>query len=116
MHELMSFDTNLRDEWGFDGGNGDEGWKGLTWEVLVKKDWFGKWLQVEQDCTYPSLPMIPSNMLTLAFTIVALSRYHSIIDAKDAGEIDYDSVESGVTKPTKAAIRVNDLVETITGK
>ena len=57
MHELMSFDTNLRDEWGFDGGNGDDAWKGLTWEVLVKKDWFGKWLQVEQDCTCSILPM-----------------------------------------------------------
>ncbi len=50
MHELMSFDTTLRDEWGYDGGNGVDGWKGLTWEVLVKKDWFGRWLQVEQDC------------------------------------------------------------------
>lgn len=30
--------------------------------------------------------------------------------------MDYDSVESGATKPTKAAIRVNDLLETITGR
>ena len=50
MHELMSFDTSLRDEWGYDGGCGADGWKGLTWEVLVKKDWFGKWLHVEKDC------------------------------------------------------------------
>ena len=50
-----------------------------------------------------------------AVFLVALSRYENIIDARDAGDIDYDSVEPGVTKPTKAAIRVNDLLESITG-
>lgn len=59
MHELMSFDVDLKDEWGYDGGCGADGWKGLTWEVLVKKDWFGKWLHVEKDCksTRPSCCM-----------------------------------------------------------
>jgi RAD50-interacting protein 1 len=52
IHELMSFDTSLRDNWGYDGGRGAEGWKGLTWEVLVEQDWFQKWLQVERDCEY----------------------------------------------------------------
>lgn len=50
MHELMSFDNSMRDDWGYEGGCGVDGWKGLTWEVLVKLDWFGKWLQVEKDC------------------------------------------------------------------
>ena len=50
IHELMNFDVSLRDEWGYDGGNSVQGWKGLTWEVLVKKDWFGRWLKVEKDC------------------------------------------------------------------
>lgn len=52
IHELMSFDINLRAEWGYDGGCGIDGWKGLTWEVLVKKDWFGRWLEVEKNCKY----------------------------------------------------------------
>ena len=52
VHELMSFDVSLRDEWSYDGGNSVLGWKGLTWEVLVKKDWFGKWLKVEKDCEF----------------------------------------------------------------
>ena len=52
MHELMSFDDSLRDDWGYDAGFGAEGWKGLIWEVLVKRDWFGKWLQVEKDCKF----------------------------------------------------------------
>jgi len=96
LHELMSFDVSLREDWGYDGGFGAEGWKGLTWEVLVEKDWFGTWLKVEKD--------------------FALSRYHNIIDAPESGEIDYDSVDPGATKPTKAAIRVNDLLETITDR
>ena len=52
IHELMNFDVSLRDDWGYDGGFGADGWKGLTWEVLVKKDWFGRWLEVEKTCQY----------------------------------------------------------------
>lgn len=51
MHELMSFDTTIREEWRYDGGYGIDGWKGLAWEFLVQEDWFGRWLQVEKDCT-----------------------------------------------------------------
>lgn len=50
IHELMSFDTSMRDDWGYDGGQGVNGWRGLTWEVLVAQGWFAKWLQVEKDC------------------------------------------------------------------
>ncbi|KAI4222545.1 MAG: hypothetical protein L6R36_006066 [Xanthoria steineri] len=96
IHELMSFDISLRDEWGYDGGSGVDGWKGLTWEVLVKKDWFGRWLEVEMT--------------------FALSRYQNIIDPSESFEIDYESVEPSATKPTNAAIRVNDLLETITDR
>ena len=46
VHELMSFDVSLRDEWNYDGGNDIDGWEGLKWEVLVKKDWFGRWMEV----------------------------------------------------------------------
>ncbi|MCJ1477058.1 hypothetical protein MMC13_005729 [Lambiella insularis] len=96
LHELMNFDVCIRDEWGYDGGYGADGWKGLTWEVLVLKDWFSRWLKVEKD--------------------FALSRYENIIRPAESREIDYDSVDSGTTKPTKAAIRVNDLLETITDR
>ena len=44
-----------------------------------------------------------------------MSRYHAIVDPPDGREIDYDSVDPNVTKPTKAAIRVNDLLEGVTG-
>jgi len=50
MHEVMSFDTTIREEWRYDGGFGLDGWRGLSWEFLVQGDWFGRWLQVEKDC------------------------------------------------------------------
>jgi RAD50-interacting protein 1 len=50
MHQVMSFDDTIRDNWGYDGGYGVDGWKGLSWEFLVQDDWFGRWLQVEKDC------------------------------------------------------------------
>lgn len=50
IHELMGFDVSLREEWGYDGGFGVDGWNGLAWEVLVQRDWFGRWLQIEKDC------------------------------------------------------------------
>ncbi|CAN9105914.1 unnamed protein product [Alternaria sp. RS040] len=95
MHEIMSFDTTIRDTWAYDGGYGVDGWKGLSWEFLVQGDWFGRWLQVEKD--------------------FALSRYQNIVEAPDFGDLDYESVDPKATKPTKGAIRVNDLLETITG-
>lgn len=47
---------------------------------------------------------------------VALARYQSIVDAPDFGHLDYESVDPKATKPTKGAIRVLDLLETVTGK
>ena len=96
IHELMSFDTSLRDEWSYDGGNNTDGWKGLTYEVLVKRSWFPRWLFVEKN--------------------FALSRYQTIVEAPESFEIDYDSVDDSATKPTYAAVRVNDLLETITDR
>ncbi|KAF2500015.1 hypothetical protein BU16DRAFT_452672 [Lophium mytilinum] len=96
MHEIMTFDTTIRDDWQYDGGNGIEGWKGLAWEVLDQSNWFGLWLEVEKT--------------------FALSRYQEIISAPDTGDLDYESVNSNATKPTKGAIRVNDLLETITDR
>ncbi|KAF2707383.1 hypothetical protein K504DRAFT_458820 [Pleomassaria siparia CBS 279.74] len=96
IHQVMSFDTTIREEWRYDGGFGLEGWKGLAGEFLVQADWFGRWLQVEKD--------------------FALARYQSIVDAADFGDLDYESVDPKATKPTKGAMRVNDLLETITDR
>ncbi|KAF2400061.1 hypothetical protein EJ06DRAFT_562428 [Trichodelitschia bisporula] len=95
IHEVMKFDTTLRDEWRYEAGAEGECWRGLAWEVLSANDWFEQWLKVEKD--------------------FALARYQEIVDAPDSFDLDYDGVDAKSTKPTKAAIRVNDLLEATTG-
>ncbi|KAJ5239740.1 hypothetical protein N7468_004359 [Penicillium chermesinum] len=95
IHELMKFDNEIRETWNYlPDPFSAENWKGMAWEVLTKQGWYNRWLQVEKD--------------------FALARYKDIIDTADSGHIDYDGVELTASKPTKAAIRVNDLLETIT--
>jgi hypothetical protein len=96
MHELMAFDTTIRDTWSYvPVPRMFSDWKGLTWKILTTHGYFGPWLAVEKD--------------------FALARYKSIRDAPDSGDIDLD-VDHSQTKPTKGAIRVNDLLETITDR
>lgn len=97
LHELMNFDTDLRETWNYlTDPYSSDAWKGLASELLFQQNWFDRWLQVEQE--------------------FALSRYQEIIDNPESGQIDYDGVEGIATKPTNAAIRVNDLLETITDR
>ena len=51
VHELIWFDSVLRNQWDYKPGGDTNSRKGLGWEVLVEKDWFGSWLQVEKDCS-----------------------------------------------------------------
>jgi len=55
VHELINFDVTIKEDWGYDGGNRMEGWRGLAWEVLVKGHWFGAWLDVEKNCKHLAL-------------------------------------------------------------
>ena len=54
IHEMIKFDTVLRDEYLYApyGLDADALWEGLTHEVLVKDDWFWQWLKVEKDCKF----------------------------------------------------------------
>jgi RAD50-interacting protein 1 len=94
VHELIQFDSTLRDEWDYDGGYTTDVWIGLAGEVLNSDDMFSTWLKAERD--------------------FALARYHEIVDAPDSFNLDFDSLGHGKTKPTLAAIRVNDLLEAVT--
>jgi RAD50-interacting protein 1 len=97
VHELMEFDKTLMDSWGYQPTTDlliD--WRGLTWEVLNTHGYFAAWLKAEKD--------------------FALARYRSIRDSPDGGELDLDVTELRITKPTNGAIRVNDLLETITDR
>ncbi|KIX07864.1 uncharacterized protein Z518_02518 [Rhinocladiella mackenziei CBS 650.93] len=96
MHEIMTFDTAIRDSWGYVPiPRMLSEWKGVTWKILTTHGYFTPWLTVEKD--------------------FALSRYKSIRDAPDSGDVDFDA-DAVQTKPTKGAIRVNDLLETITDR
>ncbi|KAK4179356.1 putative RAD50-interacting protein 1 [Triangularia setosa] len=92
MGQLMSFDEALRGGFAYDGGDADEEWGGLASEVL--KDHFRTWLEAEKQ--------------------FALERYQAIMQTQDARTIDYDFAGAGKTKPTFAAVRVTDLLKSVT--
>jgi RAD50-interacting protein 1 len=50
IHELMKFDTELRDEWQYDGGSRGQTWSGLAGEILATDHVFLQWLQAEKEC------------------------------------------------------------------
>lgn len=96
IHEVISFDSTLIESYAFAPLTPSTTWRGLAYYLLDTCNYFPKWLAVERD--------------------FAMARYQSIVESPEAGELDYDSVSSDATKPTKMAVRVNDLLETITDR
>lgn len=92
MTQLMTFDENLRTGFTYDGGDVENGWGGLASEVLSEH--FRTWLEAEKK--------------------FALERYQNIMAQPDARNIDYDFAAHGKTKPTFAAVRVTDLLRSVT--
>ncbi|KAK4124472.1 hypothetical protein N657DRAFT_617703 [Parathielavia appendiculata] len=92
LSQLMTFDERLRSAFAYDDGDAEEGWGGLTSEILNKH--FRPWLEAEKR--------------------FALERYQTIMAAPDARSIDYDFAAAGRTKPTFAATRVTDLLRSVT--
>lgn len=94
MPQLMNFDDNLRSRYNYDGGYSDDEWPGLTGEVLDTH--FDAWFQIERS--------------------LALERFEAIIESQDARKIDYDYAGAGKMKPTYAAVRITDLLRSVTIK
>ncbi|KAG5985172.1 hypothetical protein E4U55_000808 [Claviceps digitariae] len=94
MSQLMAFDEEIRSRFGYDGGDGDQGWVGLAGEVL--DDHFDTWFKVER--------------------AMALERFGQILESPDGRKLDYDYAIDGKMKPTYAAVRVTDLLRTVTVK
>ncbi|EAQ83252.1 hypothetical protein CHGG_09656 [Chaetomium globosum CBS 148.51] len=92
LSQLMTFDERLSSGFAYDGGGPEEEWGGLTSEVLSQH--FRTWLDAEKK--------------------FALERYQAIMTAPDARNIDYDFAATGKTKPTFAAVRVTDLLRSVT--
>lgn len=96
IHELLAFDTRLRTEWHFESikrGAEDE-WEGIGGHLLGMDTNFQQWLEAEQG--------------------FALGRYQSIVEDASALMLDHDSAAANMTTPTAAAIRIIDLLATIT--
>lgn len=94
VQEVISFDNILKDSYSYAPSSPAVDWPGLSFFLLDTCGFFQQWLAAERN--------------------FALSRYQAILEAPDAGEIDFESTAAEVTKPSKAAIRLNDLLETIT--
>ena len=93
MGQLMDFDDSIRANYSYDGGHPD-GWPGLTSEVL--DEWFEQWFQAEKQ--------------------FSLERFRAIMEAPDARSIDYTYAGLGKTKPTYGAVRVTDLLRSVTSQ
>jgi hypothetical protein len=96
VHQVLDFDKMIEENYAFTPSSPSQPWRGLAYFLLDTSGYFQRWLDVERDFAH--------------------ARYGSIIDNAEGGELDYDSVASDATKPTKAAIRVNDLLETVTDR
>ncbi|XXH01360.1 hypothetical protein Hte_007718 [Hypoxylon texense] len=94
MIQLMDLDDEIRSRFNYDGGDLERGWAGLTSEVLEQH--FDAWFKAEKD--------------------FALERYHVIMDSPDARQIDYDYSGIGKMKPTFGAVRVTDLLKSVTSQ
>ncbi|KAK8123832.1 hypothetical protein PG999_003750 [Apiospora kogelbergensis] len=94
MVQLMDFDDTIRSRFSYDGGDAENGWPGITSEVLDQ--YFREWLKFEKE--------------------FALERYQTIINSHDARNIDYDYSTPGKMKPTYGAVRVTDLLRSVTSQ
>ncbi|KAH8880360.1 hypothetical protein GQ53DRAFT_891306 [Thozetella sp. PMI_491] len=94
MAQLLTFDDNIRTQFSYDGGDSEGTWGGLTSEVLDTH--FDKWLQAEKN--------------------FALERFQAIMDTPDARSIDYEYAGLGKAKPTYGAVRVTDLLRSVTAQ
>ncbi|KAK8022638.1 hypothetical protein PG993_013405 [Apiospora rasikravindrae] len=94
MVQLMDFDDTIRSRFSYDGGDAENGWPGITSEVLDQ--YFREWLKFEKE--------------------FALERYQTINNSSDARSIDYDYSSPGKMKPTYGAVRVTDLLRSVTSQ
>ncbi|KAI1170401.1 RINT-1 family protein [Nemania sp. FL0916] len=92
MGQIMNMDDELRSTFNYDGGNQEQGWAGLASEVLDKH--FDVWLGAEKE--------------------FALERFRAILNSSDGRTIDYDYSTNGKMKPTYGAVRMTDLLRTVT--
>jgi hypothetical protein len=92
MKALMNFDTSLRNEFKYDGGDPERPWKGITSEMCDEFE--DLWLSAEME--------------------FAVARYKEIVNAPENGQLDYDIAGPGRTKPTHGALNIMNLLRNVT--
>lgn len=92
ISNVLIFDDTIRSRFGYDGGDAENGWDGLAAGVL--QEHFDSWFQAERK--------------------FALERFETIMESQDARKIDYDYAAPGRMKPTFAAVRITDLLRSVT--
>jgi hypothetical protein len=90
--QLMTFDEDVRTRFNYDGGDPENGWRGLATEIL--DEYFEDWFKAEKE--------------------FAMERFYSILESPDGRTIDYDYAADGRMKPTFAAVRITDLLKSVT--
>ncbi|KAI6779980.1 uncharacterized protein J7T54_000280 [Emericellopsis cladophorae] len=94
ISQVSSFDENLRTRFNYDGGDDVRGWQGLTTEILDEH--FDSWFKAERN--------------------FAMKRFNDILESANDRKIDYDYAADGRMKPTFAAVRVTDLLRSVTSQ
>lgn len=94
ISQVMTFDDNIRSRFNYDGGDPENGWRGLTTEILDEH--FDTWFQAEKN--------------------FALERFNTILNSDDGRNIDYEYAADGRMKPTYGAVRVTDLLRSVTAQ
>lgn len=94
ISQVMTFDENIRLRFSYDGGDPDNGWRGLTTEILDEH--FDTWFQAERT--------------------FAMERFNAILNSDDARSIDYEYAADRRMKPTYGAVRITDLLRSVTAQ
>lgn len=94
VSQVMSFDERLASRFSYDGGTPERGWRGLTTDVL--DEYFDSWFKAERE--------------------FAMERFEKILQDSDGRNIDYEYAADGRMKPTYAAVRITDLLRTVTSQ
>ncbi|BFZ60717.1 hypothetical protein YB2330_001763 [Saitoella coloradoensis] len=92
VHETLRFDDAVRERWMYV-PFGQERWNGTVETIIGTPALFEKWLSIEGEFD--------------------LMRYHEILASPDAWHLEFEGIDPAVTKPTKSALRLKDMLDTI---
>lgn len=114
IFQALQFDTALSEQYGYFGPKEDrDEWKGTANVILGNEEWFDGWKEAERKCE----SNLGCNLMVLSpLESDSEDKYYEIIGSSDAWQINEDHTEPSGMKPTNSAIRVRDLIESVTDR